>query len=49
MQGEAQLMQIVDALSLLRPSFGLDHYRQQKRSENSDDGDDNQKFNQRKC
>ena len=47
LQAETKLMQIIDALNLLRFSFGLRNRRQQKRRQNSDDGDDDQQFNQR--
>ena len=48
-QGETQLSQIVDALNPLRSGFGLGNCRQQKRRQNSDDGDDEKQFRQRKC
>lgn len=37
-----------DAYNTLRPGLGLRNRRQQKRSQDSDDGDDHQEFNQRK-
>jgi len=39
-------MKIAIALSFLRFCFGLTNCGQQKRSENCDDGDDDQKFNE---
>ena len=45
LQADTQLMKIIDALNSLRSCFGLRNCRQQKRGENSDDGDDDQKFN----
>src|SRR5665213_4371388 len=49
LQSQAKLPHIISALNSLRPSFGLRNCRQQKRRQNSDDCDDNQKFNQREC
>jgi len=46
MQNNSQLMQIIGALNSQRLSFGLGNYREQKRGENSNDGDDDQKLNQ---
>ena len=43
---KAQLMQVADASDLLRSPFGLRNCREQKRGENSDDGNDYQQFNQ---
>ena len=47
-QGNPHLMQIADALGLLRSSPCVSQRRQQQSSENADDGDDDQKFNQTK-
>ena len=46
LQSKPKLPHVVDALNTQCSSFGLRNYRQQKRGENSDDGDDRQKFNQ---
>ena len=46
LQSETNLVQIIDALNLLRSFLGLRKRRKQKRRENCDDGDDDQKFNQ---
>ena len=46
LQADTNLMQIVHALNLLRPFFGLRNCRKQKRGENSDDGNDDQQFHQ---
>ena len=47
LQAGAELMKIIDALNSLGSCFGLRNCHQQKRRQNSDDGDDDQKFNQR--
>jgi hypothetical protein len=47
LQTDSELMQIVDALDLLRSFFGLRKCREQKRGENCDDGNYDEKFNQR--
>ena len=47
LQADTKLMKIIDALNSLGSCFGLRNCHQQKRGENSDDGDDDQKFNER--
>src|SRR5277367_3551830 len=42
----SQLSHVVGALNSQRSSFDLRNRRQQKRGKNSNDGDDDQKFNQ---
>jgi hypothetical protein len=46
LQSQSKLPDIVRALNPQRSSFGLRNCRQQKRGENSNDGNDHQKFNQ---
>ena len=45
-QREANLLEIIDALSPPRRLAGRLHRRQQQRDQDSDDGDDDQKLNQ---
>jgi hypothetical protein len=40
-------MHVTSALNSLRSGFGMGNYREQKRSENPDNGDDDQELNQR--
>ena len=47
--GDADLVQIVQALGGSGPLFGLGQYRKQHGREDRDDGDDDQQFNQREC
>ena len=47
LQADTKLMKIIDALNSLGSSFGLRNCHKQKRRQNPDDGDDDQKFNQR--
>jgi len=45
LQTDSQLTLVVEALSSLCPALGLRKRRQQQGGENSDNGDDHQKFN----
>ena len=47
LQGETNLVQIGNALNLLRSGLGVRNRREQQRRQNSDDGDDDQQFHQR--
>ena len=48
-QSEAQLMQITDTLGSLRSRLGLRNRGEQKGSEDTNDGNDDQKLDQREC
>ena len=47
LQANAKLVKIIGALNPLRSGFGLRNCFHQKHGKNCDDGDDNQKLNQR--
>ena len=47
-QGDADLLELIDAFNSFGLGFGSGERGQEQARKNSDDGDDNQEFNQRK-
>ena len=48
-EGDAKLPHITHTLNPLRSGLGLRQCWQEQRRKDSDDGDDNQQFNEREC